>query len=193
MSRRFLIADTVREEWFTPEELATADAFRLPKRRQEWLRCRTAAKELALERGLVADPLSCLVERPRLVIDGAESPWFVSLSHSEGWAGAAIDAAPVGIDVQAVREIAEEASHLFLTDAETEEMRRCSLGHRMLHFWCAKEAAWKQRFGELTTLKQVAVTLVEEREAGLLFDVAETNLRDGLIVAITRPISSAIL
>ena len=189
MSRRFLITGAIREEWFTPRELAVADAFRLPKRREEWLRCRTAAKELALERGIVADPLACLVERPRLVIGGEESPWFVSLSHSEGWAGAAIDEQPVGIDVQVVREIAESAAHLFLTEAETESMQRCALAHRMLHFWCAKEAAWKQRFGELTTLKQVPVTLVEERETGLLFDVAETNLRDRLIVAITRPTS----
>ena len=184
-----LISDAIREEWFTPEELAVANAFKLAKRRDEWLRSRTAAKELALGRGIINDPRACLVARPRLVINGVESPWFVSLSHSDGWAGAAIDDQPIGIDVQVVREMSESAAHLFLSDEETHAMQRCALPHRLLHFWCAKEAAWKQRLGEIPTLKQLPLALREERENGLLFDGVETKTRGELIVAITLPTS----
>ena len=184
-----IVTQAIREEWFTAEELAIANGFRLPKRREEWLRARTAAKELAVQRGLVADPRSCFVARPRLILDGADSPWFVSISHSRGWAAATIDYKPVGIDIEFVRELDERAVHLYLTDDEAEMMRRCTIDHRALHFWSAKEAAWKQRFGEIQTLKQVPLRFIEESETGLTFDNLATRRLDNLIVAVTRPTS----
>ena len=180
-----IITSAIREEWFTAGELAIANGFKLQKRREEWLRARTAAKELALQRGLVSDARACFIGRPRLILDGVESAWFVSLSHSRGWAAAAIDAAPVGIDIEAVRDLDERAVHLYLTDDEAEVMRRCAIGHRALHFWAAKEAAWKQRSSEFETLKQLPLTLVNQREDGLDFDLATTRRVDDLIVAIT--------
>lgn len=180
----------VRERWdesyFTEEELASASAFRLQKRRDEWLLARYAAKQLALRLGIVGDPRACTVGRPTLLVGGAPCEWFVSLSHSAPYAAAAIARAPVGIDIQVIREIAEWSSHLFMTDEEAETMRRCTIPHRILHYWCAKEAAWKQRSTEFATMKQVPLVLVEERADGLVFDVAETSARDDLIVAITR-------
>ncbi|HYR28384.1 MAG TPA: 4'-phosphopantetheinyl transferase superfamily protein [Thermoanaerobaculia bacterium] len=180
-----IITDAIREEWFTEGELAVANGFRLRARREEWLRSRTAAKELALQRGIVGDPLSCLVARPRLIIGGVESRWYVSLSHSKGWAAAAIDEQPVGIDIEAIRDLDERAAHLFLSDEETEVMRRCTIDHRALHFWCAKEAAWKQRSSEFATLRQLPLTLMNQREDGLDFDAATTRRLDALIAATT--------
>jgi 4'-phosphopantetheinyl transferase EntD len=175
------------DSWFTPDELAFADTFKLATRREEWLLSRIAAKQLAMQLGLADDPCSIAIERPFLVINGTRSEWRVSLSHSTPYAGAAIARLAIGIDVQRIRELDERAAHLFLTGDETEQLQRCSLPHRLLHFWCAKEAAWKQRSDEFVTLRQVPLQLVEERANGLLFDIVETATLGDAIAAITRP------
>jgi len=174
---------------FTETELATASSFKLESRREEWLLSRIAAKQLAMQLGLIDDPRAIVIERPFLVVDGMRSDWRVSLSHSAPYAGAAIAREPIGIDVQTIRDLDERAAHLFLSDEETQQMLGCTLPHRILHFWCAKEAAWKQRSGELATLKQVPLALVEERASGLLFDAVETAILGDVIVAVTRPTS----
>ena len=171
--------------FFTASELAITATFKLEKRRVEWLLARYAAKQLAMQLGIIDDPQRCTVERPVLYVDGQPTPWFVSLSHSAPYAGAALSRQPVGIDVQVVREIAEKSSHLFMSDAEAEAMRACSVAHRALHFWCAKEAAWKRRSEEFATMKQLPLRLVAERSDGLLFDQAETRLAGDLITALT--------
>jgi 4'-phosphopantetheinyl transferase EntD len=175
-----------KEEWFTHEELSIASSFKLPKRRDEWLLSRYAAKQLALRLGIATDPRDVRVERPRLVIGGVPSEWYVSLSHSASYAAAAIDRSPIGVDIQVVRELSDAATHLFLSDAETAEMHRCTLPNAILHFWCAKEAAWKQHSTELATLKQVAIHLERASDSGLLFDAVETTTRGDLIIALTN-------
>jgi len=157
--------------WFTDEELEEANAFRLEKRRDEWMRARIAAKQLAVERGLAADPREVRVTRPRF-----------SISHSGPYAAAAF----AGIDVQVVRAISESAAHLFLSDAEADQMRACTIEHRLLHFWCAKEAAWKEQGGVVETLKQVPLRLVGVRGTGLEFDRVETIAIDDVIAALMR-------
>jgi phosphopantetheinyl transferase len=169
----------------TESELATANAFKLASRREEWLLSRIVAKQLAMQLGLTGDPHSIAIERPHLLIDSVRSDWRVSLSHSAPYAGAAIARAPIGIDVQVLRELDERAAHLFLSDDETEQLLGCSLPHRILHFWCAKEAAWKQRSEEFATLRQVPLALVEERGSGLVFDAVETAFVGEVIVAVT--------
>lgn len=184
-----IITREIREDWFTSDELAVAGGFRLAKRQEEWLRSRTAAKQLALHLGLASDPRACLVARPRLIIEGVESPWYVSLSHSRGWAAAAIDRAPVGVDLEVVRPIDERAAHLFLRDEEIEAMRSCSLPDRLLHFWTAKEAAWKQRSEEFATLKQLPLELIDTLANGLAFESVTTERRGDLVLGVTRPTS----
>jgi len=165
---------------FRAEELATANAFKLPKRRDEWLLSRAAAKELAVQLGLAADPRQVRVERPFL----AGTDWYVSLSHSEPYAGAAIAREPIGVDVQVVRELAESATHLFLSEDEDAAMRRCAIAHRVLHFWCAKEAAFKQRSSDFATLKELPLRLVRESDSGLVFDAVETFATGEVIIAL---------
>lgn len=167
---------------FTDDELATASEFKLPKRREEWLLSRAAAKQLAVRLGIASNPLEVRVDRPFL----AGTKWYVSLSHSQPYAAAAISRTPVGVDVQVVREIPEYSTHLFLSREEDEAMRRCAIPHRVLHFWCAKEAAFKQRSDELTTMKQCPIALVGESESGLSFDAVETFASGDVIVALTR-------
>jgi phosphopantetheinyl transferase len=180
-----IVRDAYDPAFFTPAELEAASKFKLPKRREEWLLSRYAAKRLAMQLGIIEEPRTCMVERPVLVVDGQPTTWFVSLSHSAPYAAAALSREPVGIDVQVVRAIAEWSSHLFMSNAEAEVMRSCRIAHRALHFWCAKEAAWKRRSEEFATMKQLPLRLVEEREEGLLFDQVETQLQVDCIVALT--------
>jgi len=174
---------------FTDAELAIADAFKLESRRREWLLSRMAAKQLAIQLGLAGDPRAITIERPFLLIDGALTDWRVSLSHSAPYAGAAISRTLLGVDVQVVRELDERSAHLFLSPEETDQLHRCTLPHRILHYWCAKEAAWKQRSEEFVTLRQVPLTLAAERADGLLFETVETLALDEVMVAVTLPTS----
>jgi 4'-phosphopantetheinyl transferase EntD len=158
------------ESWLRDDELAIARAFPREKRRQEWMLARTAARMLARRRGLG----DVDVVRP-----------LVSVSHSGGWAAAAIDTAPVGIDIEVVRDVSERAARHFLSDTEAEQMRACSIPHRLLHFWCAKEAAWKRLCGSIPFLKSVPLTLLDERANALRFDNAETIAIDDVVVALS--------
>jgi phosphopantetheinyl transferase len=180
-----IVRDVYDTSFFNGAELDTAKAFKLPKRRDEWLLARFAAKRLALQLGIVDDPRACEVARPMLLVRGEPVSWFISVSHSAPYAAAALAREPVGIDVQVVREMKYAAAHLFLSDDETAAAKRCTLEHALLHFWCGKEAAWKRRSDEFDTLRQLPLRLVEERVDGLLFDQAETRLDDDLIVAVT--------
>lgn len=171
------------------EEIAESESFRLEKRRREWRLARAAVKRLALRVGVADDARRVTITRPRLLVDGERTGWFVSLSHSGNYAGAICGDAPVGIDVQAVRAIAESAAHLFLSTEEETVMRTCVLPDRLLHFWCAKEAAWKQRSSEFTTMKQLPLAFEHASERGLRFDTVETVRIADVIVAITRQAS----
>jgi phosphopantetheinyl transferase len=158
-------------DWFTAEEIAEANGFSLAKRREEWLHARMAAKHLAIARGLAGHPREVRVDRPRF-----------SLSHSHPYAAASLGG---GIDVEVMREISERAAHLFLSDEEAEQMRSCTIAHRLLHFWAAKEAAWKARGGEVATLKQIPLRLLDASASRLFFDRAETIAIEDAVIALT--------
>jgi phosphopantetheinyl transferase len=112
----------------------------------------------------------------------------VSYSHRGPYGAAAVGEAPVGIDVELAREIRPDSARFFLTEDETADARRCAIDRPLLHFWCAKEAAWKQHVGRVLnpspTLKHVPLRLLEESARGLLFDVVETVAIGDLVVAL---------
>ena len=155
-------------QWFSVEELAMVDAFPREKRREEWMLSRIAEKEL----------------RRR----GAHGS-SVSYSHRGPYGAASVGEAPVGIDVEIARDIRPDSARFFLTDNEAADARRCSIDRALLHFWCAKEAAWKQRGGAIPFLKGVPLVLQNESNSGLRFDAAETFAIDDVIVALTPPTS----
>lgn len=154
--------------WFSAEELAIVDGFPREKRREEWMLSRIAEKEL----------------RRR----GARGA-CVSYSHRGPYGAAAVGELPLGIDVEVAREIRPNSLRFFLTDDEIADARRCGIEHAFLHFWCAKEAAWKQRGGEPPTLKRVPLFLEREHDHGLVFDRVETWMAGEVLVALTRPTS----
>lgn len=149
-----------------PPPSDTPESFPSEKRRREWILSRTALRMLG------------------------PAP-FSSLSHSGDYAAAVIGDVPVGVDVQVVRPLAERAAHLFLSDEEQQEMERCTIEYRLLHFFCAKEAAWKARGGAIPTLKQIPLKLKEETATGLLFDSAATYATGEIIVAVTVAVTSS--
>jgi phosphopantetheinyl transferase len=172
-------------DWFAEDELEIARAFKLDSRRDEWLLSRMAAKQLALQLGVAADPRAITVARPWL----AGTDWRVSLSHSASYAGAAIAREPIGIDVQLIRKLDERAAHLFLSPDETAALEQCTIQHRIVHWWCAKEAAWKRRSDEFKTLRQLPLQFVDERDGAMRFDAVETRVIGDAIVAVTLPTS----
>jgi phosphopantetheinyl transferase len=180
--RAIVIADAeLSEDWFTVEELAIVESFPLPKRKAEWKLSRIALKQLAKELQILLPPGEGGAKRR---MRGAH---FTSISHSGAYAAAAIDREPIGIDVEQLRDIKDSAAHLFLTDAETTAMRRCHIEHAMLHFWSAKEAAWKRLGGKVETLKRVPLELEAETTTGLRFKEVETFATGEIVVALTRP------
>ncbi len=190
--RAIVIGDAIFSDgWFSESELAASQQFKLQKRRTEWKHGRLAVKQLAIELGLCQSARDCVFDRPRLLVRGADAERFVSISHSGGYAAAAIDVEPVGIDVEELRDLREDASHLFLTDEETAIMRDCAIEDRMLHFWAAKEAVWKQHHGETQTLKRTPIAFETESTSGLRFREVETYATEDVIVALTRPTSAA--
>jgi phosphopantetheinyl transferase (holo-ACP synthase) len=154
------------ESQFDEEELTVIRGFARAKRQREWMLSRIAEKELRR--------------------NGASGD-YVSFSHSGKYGAAAIGTDALGIDIEVVREISENAAHLFLTDDEIEWMHNCRIAHRMLHFWSAKEALWKQRGGSVPTLRRVPLTFESESENGLRFRGVETVAIRELIAAITLP------
>ncbi len=171
--RAIVITDAeLSDDWFTPEELQIVKSFRLEKRKTEWKLSRIALKQLKRDSEIHGDH-------------------HISISHSGAYAAAAIDREPIGIDVEQLREIKESAAHLFLSEEEEEAMRRCRIAHAMLHFWSAKEAAWKRLGGTVETLKRLPLILEAETASGLRFDQVETFATGDIVGALTRPSVSA--
>lgn len=134
------------DAWISDSERATAAGFRLDRRRDEWLLGRLAAKQLALELGLCTVPRECAVPtrgvRPTLLIRQKPTDLFLSLSHTEGVAAAAISPSPIGVDVQIERTVTPDATRFFLNDEES-DLFDPHTGSPLLDLWSAKEAALK--------------------------------------------------
>ncbi len=168
------------EEWFSETEIAEAAALVRLRRREEWLLSRYAVKRLAMARGVPIDPRAIVIRRPRL----ANGSW-ISISHSRGVAAAAVDDTPVGIDVERLRPVDERVARHFMVEDEIAEMRGCRIPNRILHWWCAKEAAWKQQGGATRFLKQVPLRLEAESETALHFGNVETHAAGEFVMALT--------
>ena len=151
------------ESWFD-----TVPDFPREKRRREWMLSRIAEQELR-RRGAKGE--------------------HVSFSHSGKYGAAAIDTRPVGIDVEVLRQIPESASRFFLNEDEIAAMGKCTIANRLLHFWSAKEAVWKQRGGAVPTLKRLRLRLQSESAAGLQFETVETFAIGEIVAALTLPTS----
>lgn len=133
-------------EWLHPSEIAVGEAIRHEGRRSEWILARVAAKRLAIQLGLCAEPGECVIPTrgvmPALHIHGLVSALHLSISHSAQMAAAAISEAPVGIDIQVRRPIDARSRRFFLRDDE-EAVLGSQDEDELLEVWSAKEAALK--------------------------------------------------
>ncbi len=121
----------------------------LPEHRQpEWLRGRSACKQVALELSSTECPprhMEVLPEpdgAPRLHLPQGPPSLAVSLSHARGLSVAAVTArGRVGVDVEPVVPIHARVWHFFLTPAER---ARCAREPELaLRLWLLKEALYK--------------------------------------------------
>lgn len=134
-SESVLRADLV----LTPLEHDDLSGIRHPAQRIEWLACRAAVRQLVQMQGLLYAGLQKdEFGKPHLV----SSPWFVSLSHTGGWAAAVLHRSrPVGIDIEPVRDQFRRVVPRVLSTDEIAHAGGDS--GRLAVYWCAKEALYK--------------------------------------------------
>lgn len=123
----------------TTAELEDLHGITHPAQRVEWLACRVAIRQLTEQQGL---PYAGLYKdeygKPHLI--GA--PWYVSLSHTNGWAAAVLHRSrPVGIDIEPVRDQFRRVVPRVLSESEIEHA--AGDPGRLAVYWCAKEALYK--------------------------------------------------
>ena len=166
-----------------------------PRRRLEWLGARTAAKDavaslLAGRAGLVLTPAEIEIlpdadGRPVVYAPGAAElgiEALVSLTHSEGRAGAiawlvpAGSPAGVGLDAEPMRPRPEGFDRAALRDDERallNEFEAADLTEWVLRCWCAKEAAGKAMgTGVLPGSRAPVVRAVDAGHETVLVEVA---------------------
>jgi phosphopantetheinyl transferase len=133
------------DPWLTPAEREFRDRLPLAKRRDEWTAARVAARRLALRRGFVSAPLELEIRIEDRVprARAGDREFFLSFSHTGGFAAAALLERPVGIDLELLRSLDPRIARFFLSDAESAAASSASIENPLLHFWAAKEAAFK--------------------------------------------------
>jgi 4'-phosphopantetheinyl transferase len=166
------------EDWLAPAERATLHRFRAPKRRRDFRLGRFAAQQamVSLERqdGTLALRGCCEVRplpggAPRAFRDGAPLAVALSISHSEGWAAAAVcrGTGRLGCDIERIGA----RSSAFLADyLRPSERAFVAEGHESEHplratlLWSAKEAVMKA-LGEGLRLAPASVEIIPVRPA----------------------------
>lgn len=153
------------------EERGEIASLRAVERQRERVASRVAAKLMALERGIIEHAshirFTKSESRPVVAIDGADRALFVSFSHTAGIGAAALHDAAVGLDLERERPIDPRATKFFLRDDELASAQSGALSNTLLHWWCAKEAAFKMSTG-FTTLLRVPLALEHETATGLV-------------------------
>jgi phosphopantetheinyl transferase len=175
------------------EERGEIESLRAVERQRERAASRVAAKSMALERGIVeyASRIRFTKSdaRPVVTVDGAERALFVSFSHTAGIGAAALHDAAVGLDLEYERPIDPRATKFFLRDDELTAALASGVGNALLHWWCAKEAAFKMST-RFTTLLRVPLALEQETATGLVLRgpgrarVETVRLSDALVAAL---------
>lgn len=79
---------------------------------------------------------------------------FISVSHSNGWCALAISTErAVGVDIQTFTSRLDRGMDYFVNDFEREQLGTDFSSSDLYLIWCAKEAFYKQREGQIADLK----------------------------------------
>jgi 4'-phosphopantetheinyl transferase EntD len=184
------------ERYLTPAEKADVGRLKVPERRSERTASRIAGKILLTD--LIDDASPDDVEfakendRPFAKLRGSAITVSVSFTHSHGLGAAAAAELPIGIDLEKVREIRPQTTRFFLTETELAAAQSIDVPHRLLHFWSAKEAAFKMR-AVYPTLLRTPLRVLQATSSGLTFrigdseDIVETSVIEaGFILGLAR-------
>lgn len=163
-------------EWLTGEELRLFGRLRSPRRQQDWLAGRLAAKELVgTKHALPLREIEILSDAdgaPQLRLSGAREA--LSIAHSAGHALAALGpvGGSVGVDLERIRPVREDLASRIL--CEDDLSSSCD---SLLVFWTLKEAAIKAlRTRPAPARREIAVTLTGSGRA-------EIRVRDRRLAA----------
>lgn len=144
--------------WLSPREQETLERLHVPKRRQDWLLGRWAAKRLVAALLAPADrpppPLRSIEVlaapdgAPEVFVGTVSAPWSISISHSAGRALCAVvpRGEAVGCDVEHVEPRDERMVEDFFAPEEVATVRAREGAARDLLValvWSAKESALK--------------------------------------------------
>lgn len=141
-------------------EQAALAAFKLPKRRAQWLTGRLCAKQAVIGYCQEHLPLLPLPAANRIHIRNSPSgrPYLdcgradlnsldISISHSSDYAIALVASGPCGVDIQKDSGSLQRVRDHFCLDSETDLLQRClpdlDHGRRLTLLWTAKEAVKK--------------------------------------------------
>jgi phosphopantetheinyl transferase len=137
-------------------ERAELAAWHDPERRRSWLAGRLLAKQVVRETWSDA-PVDSAIEilslndrnrgsRPRVVCDGQQMPWSLSISHTQRGVLVALSTAPnvsVGVDLAAPQKLSAGFVRLWFTPAEQQWLAKSTAAHAAATIWAAKEALFK--------------------------------------------------
>lgn len=93
---------------------------------------------------------------------------YLSVSHSKGWFAVMIGSVPVGVDIQVYSERLKSGQDYFRNEREIAFENNDEALHLI---WCAKEAFYKWKEGEITDLKE-DMSIVEIGERTLVAEVS---------------------
>lgn len=187
------------EAVLTPTERETLAGFQFPKRRNDWLLGRYAAK-LAVCQAVEGVWTPRLVEiraletgRPWFIgADYRTSGWHLSITHGHGLAAALVGPAPVGIDLEKLRPLEPGGWRFFLSDEERAWLEAEPLGaDGAIVAWALKEAAFKALHGAVTGVLKIRLEAAEDGRARLSHPggelVARYAVEAGFCLAIATP------
>ncbi len=185
--------------YLTRAESEDLDRLKLPARRLERAASRIAGKLLIAETYDVENPdeveFTKNQDRPHAMLRGISAPFSVSFTHSHGIGAAAAGDNAVGVDVEMFREIRREMTRFFLSAEELASAMELEIEHPLLHYWSAKEAAFKMS-DRFPTLLRVPLEIVSVRSSGLTFEIeglpsiVETDvIGSNLVAALARSVS----
>lgn len=162
-------------ECLTPDEQQRAARYKVEKARHQFVTGRGTLRRILGSRLGVA-PLAvplAFTGAGKPVLAGATAGLHFNVTHTDGLALIALASYPVGIDVEAVRDLSNPDGLVsrFFSAAEAEAYRRMEPCHRRAGFfrgWTCKEAVIKAAGLSVACLADFDVELHPERPAALL-------------------------
>ncbi len=141
-----VLQDSKACDWDSQEE-AEIKRCRIEKRRSEKLTGKWCVKKAFqfLNQGEIN--IHSDSHAPKVYRNGKQlTDWFVSISHSHGWVGAAVSKTKIGFDLEKQRFFKDSLRGFFCNDFELSQLSRLKENEVQicsLQFFCGKEAILK--------------------------------------------------